>query len=503
MPENVSALIYVLILATPSFILAKRICVPMIDEQEFGVWWKSWFATTLAVFLSPNFYLFTAALFLITTYVRRSSRQPLCLYVMLMFVAPCIMVKFGIPGVMNKIIDMNPPRLLSLFLLVPLTVSIWKDPKNRLATFPDVLAGCFFMMLTVLAVRFGDVNSFLRAVVGYILDLMLPYFVFSRAFRTPGDVNRVLLAFAVAAVPISLVGVLEFVRDWRVYYSVLQRWDLVIIAPYLFRDGMLRAATTAIEPITFGFVCMTALGSLVAIRPQKLLGNMRFAVGAVLVVGLLSSISRGPWLGFALCVSTLVLVHFKTSIRFTPLLVPAFLALMLFSSSPVVSRFVSLLPFIGTQEKSSETYRSDLFDNAMIVVERNPLLGSVNFLAEPEMQRMIQGQEIIDIVNSYLQIALEFGLISLFFFVSFFVVICARLGSYALRRPADPVNYSAITALLLAMLFTIVTTSSVSFIPYLYWSFAGIAVALLRGLSAEEGVEEPEAAPTMRVIGAH
>jgi len=41
-------------------------------------------------------------------------------------------------------------------------------------------------------------------------------------------------------------------------------------------------------------------------------------------------------------------------------------------------------------------------------------------------------------------------------------------------------------------LVTIATVSSVSIIPYLYWTFAGLCVALLRvGATAESHVEQP------------
>ena len=98
------------------------------------------------------------------------------------------------------------------------------------------------------------------------------------------------------------------------------------------------------------------------------------------------------------------------------------------------------------------------------------------------MQRMIQGQGIIDVVNSYLQIALEFGLVGLFLFVIFFLT----LGASLFTRAASPtshepsINYAGLFALLVAMLFTIVTVSSVSVIPSIYWAFAGICAALPR-----------------------
>lgn len=41
-------------------------------------------------------------------------------------------------------------------------------------------------------------------------------------------------------------------------------------------------------------------------------------------------------------------------------------------------------------------------DNSWIVIQRNPLFGSFDFRNTPEMQSMIQGEGIIDIVNTYI-----------------------------------------------------------------------------------------------------
>jgi O-antigen ligase len=117
---------------------------------------------------------------------------------------------------------------------------------------------------------------------------------------------------------------------------------------------------------------------------------------------------------------------------------------------------------------------------------------------------MIQGQGIIDIVNSYLQIALEFGLVTLFIFVLFFFLIGAKLASRSIKADANAPNYMGALAVLLAMLFTIATTSSVSVIPYLYWTFGGLCAGLTSRRLAQTRTERTERSapvPTMRVLG--
>lgn len=95
-----------------------------------------------------------------------------------------------------------------------------------------------------------------------------------------------------------------------------------------------------------------------------------------------------------------------------------------------------MLPYIGTLEKDNITYRERLLDNSLIVIERNLWFGSFDFRKTPEMQSMVQGQGIIDIVNTYLNLALRFGVVGLALFVAFFASALLSLRK-TLRTFAD------------------------------------------------------------------
>ncbi|WP_117190450.1 O-antigen ligase family protein [Rhizobium terrae] len=480
MPEYFRALVYILIISIPVFYVAKKIAVPLIDEVEFRLWRNCWLAATCVTFLSRSFFDFAAALTLMSIYIHRNSKQPLFLYVILMFVAPCVPVGVGIPGIFNRIIDLDPPRLMAILILIPMAIRLWREPERRNMQFADVFILVFFLFISILSLRLGDMNSILRVVPGYFLDIVLPYYVFSRSLRSGLDINRSLLAFVFAAMPLAAIGVFEIWRNWRVYYVVVQEWDVVLITAYLFRDGLLRAATTSVEAIAFGFLCMTGAGCLLALRTPKPLGVWRYLAHGILLAGLLSSVSRGPWLGFAICVVVILLANPRPSLKLLCWLSPGLIAVIVVHP-PFIDRFMDLLPFVGSADKGSETYRSALLENSLVVIDRYPLFGSETFLREPEMLRMIQGQGIVDVVNTYLQIALHYGLLGLFLFLMFFAVVAARLSVLSLRSKTAMINYPGLLGLLIGMLFTIATTSSVSIIPYIYWPFSGLCAALAAG----------------------
>ena len=204
---------------------------------------------------------------------------------------------------------------------------------------------------------------------------------------------------------------------------------------------------------------------------------------AILGAGLVASLSRGPWVGvMVLIVAYLAIGPYpvrnlgKFAIIMVVLVVP-----MVFTTAG--SQLTNLLPFVGSVDEQNVVYRQRLFDSALAVIERHPLLGSVDYLSTPEMQEMIQGEGIIDIVNTYLRVTLNSGLVGLGLFVCFFAVIL--IGLYQIVRfDIKDVDFSqsarASMATLIAILVSIATASSIDFIPYAYWSFSGLCVALIR-----------------------
>ena len=121
----------------------------------------------------------------------------------------------------------------------------------------------------------------------------------------------------------------------------------------------------------------------------------------------------------------------------------------------------------------------------MEVIERNLWFGSADYLNEPEMRELIQGEGIIDTVNSFLEVALEAGVIGLSLFVAFFATVMLELYRTACRRftkERSKLNWYArgCLSILVGILITIGTTSSIDYVPFIYWSFGGISVALVR-----------------------
>jgi O-antigen ligase len=227
-----------------------------------------------------------------------------------------------------------------------------------------------------------------------------------------------------------------------------------------------------------GFIIMVAIGFVLAVR-QSTIVSPRFTalVFAILAVGLLATLSRGPWTG-TLVLALVYLATGRNAVANLGLFaVIGAVAVGLLLLTPAGDFLFNLLPFIGSVDAT--TYRERLFTNAMIVIKRNPWFGSPDYLSTPEMQEMIQGEGIIDIVNTYLSITLSYGLVGLGLFLSFFGSILIGLRRVS-RQSGFNTSARALMATLVGILVTIATVSSIDFIPYVYWSIAGLSVALIR-----------------------
>src|SRR5262249_44478846 len=150
--------------------------------------------------------------------------------------------------------------------------------------------------------------------------------------------------------------------------------------------------------------------------------------------------------------------------------------LAVLSLTPIGEQIVALLPFIGSYDAGRGDFPQKLFYKAIIIIGRYLILGSVGFFVSPGMQRLLYAECIIDIVNTYLRVALNAGLVGLGLFCGFFVTILIGLRRVlkmkAVRNTQLHTCARASIAVLIAMLFTIFTVSSTSFIPYVYWSFS-------------------------------
>jgi O-antigen ligase len=167
------------------------------------------------------------------------------------------------------------------------------------------------------------------------------------------------------------------------------------------------------------------------------------------------------------------------AVRLSLWLAPVLAGLLL---SPMGPKIIDLLPFIGEVESFNVTYRQRLFDVSLVVIRSNPWFGSFDYLNNVAMEEMVQGEGIIDIVNSFIGVALAYGLVGLGLFVGVFT--CAGWSVVRVIRSTSTESelHDVARALLIALVgivVTITTVSSIGVIPLVYWITCGLCVGCL------------------------
>jgi hypothetical protein len=502
MPEHLRALVWILLIATFFFYVAKGAFAELLSEETFKRWRNLWFASTLVLFLSHSIWIAMLVIGALLLAQRRKEAHVMGLYFALLFVSPPAPAMIPGLGIIDHLWVIDHYRLLALTLLLPAALVL----AQRKTTAPigssrvDLALMGYFGLLCLLAFREGNVTSGMRSILTLFADILLPYYVASRSIRDKEAFRHAAGGFVMGAMLLSLLLIFEVIRHWKLYPSVLGALGLNpnMFGGYLLRSGLLRPNATLGNSIVAGYVVMVAFGLFLFLKGAVTNRKYRLMGGALLVAGIVASLSRGPWVGSVL----LALVFLMTgpqAIKKLSLLGTGVLAgLVLLTLHPTGQVLIDLLPVIGEAEQGNVEYRADLLTAALPVIERHLLLGSDNFLDAPELQVMRQGEGIIDVVNSYIGVALDSGLLGLFLFLSIFVgSILQTKGSIRLVRRRDPeaaVLGRALFATLIAIAFVIYTVSSIIAVATVYWGIIGMAVAF--GIYAKGASASPS--PVLR-----
>lgn len=494
MPVHIRAFIVVIVIALAVFATLAKSAQTIIPPAVFKRWRNLWLAITCIAFVVGNFWLF--ALFS-TVFIIAASQLEVtkpALYWLLLCVVPATIHSIPGFGIINRLFSLDMPRLLALIVLLPALFlggkAITRYARNVIL--PDLVISVFFFLIAVLSFRQGTFTVGLRVTFVLFLGAAVPYFAFSRRLNNFRDIKYTMFAFLLPMFVFGVLGGFEWIKHWKLYLLPgISDW-----VSYLSREGSLRASTTSDGPIVFGYLMMIGIGFLLPIANLYLTRMQSIMAYGALFLGLISSLSRGPWVGSIALLVIYVSTGRNAFKKFVGVGFSGIILLPILSLTPYWHKVVRYMPFYGSVDTENIDYRTRLFEQSWIVINRNPWFGSIDYLNTSEMQTMIQGQGIIDLVNTYLQISLEYGFVGLFLFAGFFVIILLNVRRTYRTLPEDEVEMKqfgrAIFATLCSVLITIATVSSVSFIPYIYWSMAGLAVAyvnVVRNYVAEQKSE--------------
>jgi O-antigen ligase len=505
LPEHLRALVVILVIATGVFVIAKTpLTAQACSVADFKRRRNLWFVLTLSAFLAHNFWLFVLIVSFALAYALRTETNRYALYLGLMLTLPRLTASIPGLGIVNELFAIDQLRLLALVVLLPTYLALRRrpdvEPFGRLLT--DKLLLGILVLEVVLTFPYRTLTSVIRDSVLYAFtDIFLTYYVASRSLRTLKAFRDALGAFIAGAMVFCAVVAFEFGKYWLLYRAVDEALGVSLGSGgiYLRRAGLLRAEGTAGQSIIAGYTCAVAIGLYLYVGTLIRGRSWQAVCLLVLLAGLIGALARAPWL--AVCMMVAVYIVLGPAPLTTLLKVLAGLVALV----PILwltgagDNLVDFLPWVGSIDASTVEGREHLFSVSLQLIYEYPWFGRYDFRLDPALEVLRDGSGRIDMVNTYIIIALQGGLVSLALFAGFAVSVLVQIAS-GLRRAASRVDERhvlgrALLATLLGILFMIATVSPISFIYPILWSVAGLAVGYGRLLARGEGMREQVGAP--------
>jgi hypothetical protein len=479
MPEHLRSFLVVFVVSVAVFLAARRSLAPLMPAGAYARRRNLWLGVTFVAFVPANFWAFMCAAALMVLWANRRESHPGVLFLALLFCLPPFAADIPGFGLVNYLFSLNVQRLLSLAVFGPAAFVLWRRSQRVAGTrWPDRILLLYLLVLTGLYAREGSVTSTLRDVFLLLVEVGLPYYVLSRGLSHLSGLKDALAAVVLGALVVALLAVIEAGKHWLLYQSLARAWGVSEgISTYLSRGGLLRVRVTAGHAIALGYVMMVAL-ALYSFVGKQIQGSVPRRLGwLVLLAGLAAPLSRGPWVGA----------------------VVAMVGFLITGHRPLRAIVVGLLPFVGDVDKSNIDYREKLLRNSVLLLEEHPWFGPPDYQAQLAKMGMVQGEGIVDIVNTYVQVALSSGLVGLALFSGFFAALIFSLRKamkevIARGAAVDSDLYllgRSLMAALLGTLATIGTVSSITVIPWTYWSVAALGVAYIR-MTAMQAQQQKE-----------
>ena len=483
MPELYRALIVVLVIGLAGQWLAKQALVPhyaSAKKQKSGIdpdFWRVWAIVTLFGFLAHDTWVFLGATSLYLISIRRKQSSAIGLFLAVILIMPPVRRDLPTFGLVQHLLPLDLAAVAGLLLLGPGLFR--KDETSSKVGRNWVLI--YVLWLIVLAFFAANFTSFLRDTSEILLAIALPFEGARRSVRSPGDLKRICELFLTMCLTLAVLAIFEHMRAWLLFHEI----PLALGSPnafgnYLARGSDLRAEVTTGQPIVLGYVI--AMGLIFALSTEIYRGSLasRKFVIPILIGGLYSSLSRGPWIGAAVGVFVFFLLGKNGVRRGFQLGCAAVGVLTAAPFLPGGQKILNLLPFIGTSEADTVSYRQDLFHAVTPLLIDSPVFGIPDYNHQPELQFLRQGEGIIDLVNTYIQVGVSSGLVGLSFFLMAHLSVVLGLLRMV-RRKTDGQNdlLRAFFAAYVTAMVIIATTSSISYIAVIYWAFLGIGSALI------------------------
>lgn len=501
MPNNVKALIVVLAISALVLRFAKPVVLQFTGEADYKRRRNAWLALSVAAFLSPSFWLFVLIASPILYWGGKRDTNPLAYFLQLMLVIPSMPIQIPTAGLgINELFGLDIFRLAALCVLVPaaLRIRATRNSATRLKLPDGLLLAYGFLQAAQFippdlpnhVLLHNSSTTELRTVFLFLVDAYVLYYVASRLCTNRRAMTDAMAAFSVACCVMAAMATFESLKHWLLYSTLNIAWGgNPLDTQYILRAGLLRAEASAGSSLALGYLLAIAFGFWLYLQGHIASRIQKLTVIGLLWLGLFASFSRGPWLGALVIYFSYPLFGPRRAFGVAKAAALFLCVGGIVLSSPIGDRISSSLPFLGGSIGSGTiTYRERLMDRSWELIKARPLFGDQ--LALTKMQNLRQGQGIIDIVNTYIDVTLFHGFVGLALFLSLLLYALekARRKTNLLRSIDEDATLlgASLVACILGTLIMLADCSFIQGYAQMFYVLAGLAIAYATSIDATD-----------------
>ena len=367
---------------------------------------------------------------------RREDIPPVYLFGLLAL--PSLQLSIGVGSI--QLLPITGFSALGIGALVWATVKGERgDPKSYLA---GICIAALFCMIVFGAARGTSATNYLRVIVNTSLSFLMPFYIVRRCVKSPNDARLLIVGLIAVTAALSAVAIYEAKASWPLFRGVYNHYGITLSsgASVKLRGGYLRSPGTFIEPTSFALWLAIGTGALLA-SPWLFRSKVNYTLLRVfLLAGLFAPQSRGAFIGLIVFFA----VHQLVNGRSVNVVKPAFFAggaaLMFYCLALFVPAIGNMVGLNSTGAVNRD-YRQDLFSRGIEEAKHHLILGTDYGSVTYALRDLVQGEGIVDFVNSYLSTLLVTGLVGLFLFV--FALFAPLPAMYRLARSSSAQDRAA------------------------------------------------------------
>jgi hypothetical protein len=433
--------------------------------------------------------LWTQLIFCLLLIACFDKRVPMAAtYLFFFFWTPAAGSLLGVAGA--YIAPLTPFMSFSAALVVGFLIY----PENHLRR-PLVMSDVWMLLFVLLYCTCASLRAaptgVARNIATYFVPYVLSYALLSRVrIERPELVLRLMLFGAAAA---AMLCMFETVRRWPLYAGIWgvknDLWTIDSPRAWLERGGVARAYGPFAHPLTgsamLGLAAVAGWG-LWLIRGRS---GPLFALGLALLCGLACTLSRSGLV--ALVIGLMVFQMLRGRFLFAVFALLGGLAIL------------TMLPILsGDDARLSGLYRLGLVTGIPRALGAHVWLGYREAVQQGLLDKFVQGQGIVDLVDAYIGIIVEGGIVSL---IPFLLFLLSTFPHYrAIRRLSPDRDQLVLAQVLVAIQAALIPALALlgSWVAPMQLAFLAnaILVALRFNLVRVRASETPKPAPLVATM---